>query len=422
MNSALDLLIEEAELLHEFEAFRSRGGYESARKSMDMAPGEIAAAVKAADLRGRGGAGFPAGVKWGFIPRDSEKPVYLCVNADEGEPGTFKDRYLMTRNPHLLIEGIIITARAVGIHKAFVYIRGEYELAARRFEAAVASAREAGFLGNRIFGRDFPLDIVIHRGAGAYICGEETALLESLEGKKGQPRLKPPFPASVGLFGSPTVINNVETLCNVPRILRDGAGAFRDAGKAGDGGTRLVSVSGAVVRPGLYEVPSGGGLKELIYARAGGLVDGQSLKAVIPGGLSAPMLHAGEIDVTMDFESLAKAGSMIGSAAVIVIGDKTSMLDVLLSMTRFYDHESCGKCTPCRIGTSWMHKIACRMSSGRGRPEAVDEISRVASAIRGRTLCPMGDGAAMPVAALAAKFRTELIGRIEAAGRGKTAC
>jgi NADH-quinone oxidoreductase subunit F len=416
MNTALDLLIDKARPLHEFKTFRELGGYETARKAMGMAPADIAAVVKASDLRGRGGAGFPAGVKWGFIPRDSRKPAYLCVNADEGEPGTFKDRHLLTHNPHLLVEGIIITCRAVGIHTAFVYIRGEYALAAARFEAAVADARTAGFLGEGIFGGDFGLEIVIHRGAGAYICGEETALLESLEGKRGMPRLKPPFPAVVGLFGCPTVINNVETLCNIPRVIKDGAQGFQEAGVAGDGGTRLVSVSGAVVRPGLYEVRSGGRLKELIFETAGGLTEGQALKAVIPGGLSAPMLHAGEIDIALDYKSLAAAGSMIGSAAVIVIGDKTSMLDVLVSMTKFYARESCGKCTPCRIGTAWMYKTALRMRSGLGRAEDVDGIVRVASGIRGRTLCPLGDGAAMPVAALAGKFREELLSRIEAAG------
>ncbi len=416
MNEALDLWIDETSRLHEIDVYVGRGGYVSARKAMEMESGDILAAVKASDLRGRGGAGFPAGVKWGFIPKGTEKPVYLCVNADEGEPGTFKDRLLMIRNPHLLIEGILITARAVGLRTAFIYIRGEYEMAARRMETAISEARRAGWVGGKT------VEIIVHRGAGAYICGEETALLESLEGKRGMPRLKPPFPASVGLFGCPTVINNVETLCNVPRILRDGPEAFRDAGKPGDGGTRLVSVSGAVARPGIYEIPSGARLRDLIYGTAGGLAGGQSLKAVIPGGLSAPMLHAGEIDIALDFESLARAGSMIGSAAVIVIGDRTSMLDVLRTMTGFYAHESCGKCTPCRIGTAWMHKIALRMDSGRGRIEDIDRILEVASAIRGRTLCPLGDGAAMPVAALVAKFRQELTDRIEEAGRRRTAC
>jgi len=408
-------LMDLTEHLFELDVYRSRGGYDAARKALGMPPVAVLAEVRDADLKGRGGAGFPAGVKWGFIPRDGEKPVYLCVNADEGEPGAFKDRWLMTHDPHLLLEGIIITAYAVGAHDGFIYVRGEYEAAALRLDRAIDEARAAGFLGEGIFGTKFGLEVMVHRGAGAYICGEETALLESLEGKRGEPRLKPPFPASVGLFRCPTIINNVETVSNVPRILRDGAEAFRELGRPGDGGTRLFSVSGAVVKPGLYEVPVGAPMKDLIFQHAGGLPPGRTLKAVIPGGLSAPVLRADEIDLPLDGDSLFRAGSMIGAGAVIVIDDGTSMLDILGIMTRFYAHESCGQCTPCRIGTSWMHKTFTRLASGNGNMEDIDEIARVASAIKGRSLCPLGDAAALPILALVTKFRTDLGSRVEEA-------
>jgi NADH-quinone oxidoreductase subunit F len=414
-------LMDAEENLFHLEVYRRRGGYESARKALDMAPADVMAEVRKAELRGRGGAGFPAGVKWGFIRRDGDKPVYLCVNADEGEPGTFKDRWLMTHEPHLLLEGILITAYAVGAGKAFVYIRGEYEGAARRLEEAAAEAREAGFFGERIFGKDFGLEVVIHRGAGAYICGEETALLESLEGKRGEPRLKPPFPASIGLFGAPTVVNNVETLCNIPRIIGQGGEAFAAAGRPADGGTRLFGVSGAVRRPGLYELPIGTPLRELVYTRAGGPAEGTSIKGVIPGGLSAPILSPDELDLPLECSAFAGAGTMIGSGAVIVIGSNTSMLEVLGVMTRFYDHESCGQCTPCRIGTSWMRKTVVRLAAGGGGPRDLDEIVRVAAAIKGRTFCPLGDAAALPVIALVGKFRAELEERAaEGAARKKT--
>jgi NADH-quinone oxidoreductase subunit F len=290
--ASLQPLMDAAENLYLLEAYRRRGGYESARKALNLAPSDVLAEVRKADLRGRGGAGFPAGVKWGFIRHDAGRPVYLCVNADEGEPGTFKDRWLMTHLPHLLIEGIIITAHAVGARAAFIYVRGEYEGAAHRLEAAAAEARKAGFLGERIFGKDLDLEVAVHRGAGAYICGEETALLESLEGKRGEPRLKPPFPAAVGLFGDPTVINNVETVCNIPRIIGGGGEAFAAAGRPGDGGTRLFGVSGAVRRPGLYELPVGTPIRELIYARAGGPPEGTSS----PGG--CPPRSSGRMNST----------------------------------------------------------------------------------------------------------------------------
>lgn len=393
--------------LYELNVYLARGGYQAVRKALQMKPEEIVEEVKKANLRGRGGAGFPAGLKWSFVPK-VDKPKYLCVNADEGEPGTFKDRFIMTHNPHLLIEGIIITAYAVGIHLAFIYIRGEYEKIAQRLEQAINEAKSLGFLGENILGSGFNLEVVVHRGAGAYICGEETALLESLEGKRGHPRLKPPFPASVGLFQMPTVINNVETIANVPLIIANGADWFISLGRPRDGGTRLFSVSGRVEKPGIYELPVGTPLRKIIYEYAGGVKDGRKLKAVIPGGMSAPILLPEEIDVPMDCESVATLGSMMGSAAIIVIDETVPIIEVLRNITKFYAHESCGQCTPCRIGTSWINKIVRRIVSGEGRKEDLKEIERLASQIKGRTLCPLGDAAAMPILAIIQKFKKEL--------------
>ena len=391
------------------EAYLRRGGYEAARKALtSMAPKDVVAEVCQAVIRGRGGAGFPAGMKWSFVPQGGAGPRYLCVNADEGEPGTFKDRLVLRRAPHALLEGMVITAFAVGIRTAFIYVRGEYALVSGRLEEAVAEARSAGYLGPRVLGTDFGLDVIVHHGAGAYICGEETALLESLEGRRGQPRVKPPFPASVGLFRSPTVINNVETLAAIPQILAHGAGWFLGRGVAKDGGTRLFGVSGAVRRPGIYELAVGTPLRQVIEVHAGGPPEGRSIKAVVPGGLSAPVLKADEIDVPMDFDSLARSGSMLGSAGIIVIPDGTPMLDVLHVTARFYAHESCGKCTPCRIGTSWILKTVRRLRRSGGSPADLDLILRLAEGIRGRTLCPFGDGAAMPIRAIVTKFRDEL--------------
>jgi NADH-quinone oxidoreductase subunit F len=395
--------------LFQIEVYLKQGGYRAVTKALnEMTPAAIMDEVKKASLRGRGGAGFPAGLKWSFVPKTSDKPKYLCVNADEGEPGTFKDRYILTHNPHLLIEGIIIASFSVGIHSAYVYIRGEYEAIAQRLEQAISQAAEKGYLGKDILRSGFDLDIFVHRGAGAYICGEETALLESLEGKRGHPRLKPPFPASVGLFQCPTVINNVETLANIPAIIEKGALWFLDKGLAKDGGTRIFGVSGPVVRPGIYELPVGTSLREIIEIHAGGLKSGKKIKAVIPGGMSAPILKADEIDIKMDFDSLAGIGSMLGSAAVIVIDEDTPILDVLKQVAKFYAHESCGQCTPCRIGTSWIYKIVKRMSAGRGEIGDVAELVRLASNIKGKTLCPMGDAASMPVLSIAQKFGHEL--------------
>ena len=393
------------------DEYLKQGGYQAVQKALQMKPDEILEEVKKANLRGRGGAGFPAGVKWGFVPK-VDKPKYLCVNADEGEPGTFKDRYIISHNPHLLLEGIIITSYCVGIHSAYIYIRGEYEAVALRLEGAIAEAHEKGFLGKNILKSGFDLDVVVHRGAGAYICGEETALLESLEGKRGNPRLKPPFPASVGLFNCPTVINNVETVSNIPLVILNGADWFVGKGLPKDGGTRIFGVSGMVEKPGIYELPLGTSLKDIIFKHAGGMKKGKKLKAVIPGGMSAPVLKADEVDIKMDFDSLVEAGSMLGSAAVIVIDTGTSMLDVLKTVTKFYAHESCGQCTPCRIGTSWINKIVKRMAEGKGSKKDIDNILRLASNILGKTLCPLGDAAAMPILSIAKKFRKELEARL----------
>jgi NADH-quinone oxidoreductase subunit F len=391
------------------EPYLARGGYAAARKAVTAMTAEaVVGEVRDAVLRGRGGAGFSAGMKWGFVPRGSASPKYLCVNADEGEPGTFKDRLVLWRAPHQLLEGLIIAAYGVGIAAAYVYVRGEYGRIAARLREAIGEARDAGFLGPRVFGTDFALDVTVHPGAGAYICGEETALLESLEGRRGQPRVKPPFPATVGLFRCPTVINNVETLASVPQIVARGADWFRGRGLPKDGGTRLFGVSGAVRRPGAYELPVGTPLRTIIETHAGGAPEGRAIKAVVPGGLSAPVLRPEELDVAMDCDSLAKAGSMLGSAGIVVISDLTPILDVLHVTARFYAHESCGKCTPCRIGTSWILKAVERLRREGGRPADLDLIVRLADGIRGKTLCPLGDGAALPIRALVVKFRGEL--------------
>ncbi|MFC2157488.1 NADH-quinone oxidoreductase subunit NuoF [Acidobacteriota bacterium] len=394
---------------HTFDVYREHDGYKAVEKVLkQLKPADVMDEVKAASLRGRGGAGFPAGVKWGFVPKFIDKPRYLCVNADEGEPGTIKDRYIMTHNPHLLLEGIILASFAVGIHSAFIYIRGEYENVALRLEKAIAEAGSKGYLGKDILGSGFDLTVQVHRGAGAYICGEETALLESLEGKRGNPRLKPPFPALKGLFDCPTVINNVETLANIPIIMDKGAEWFLKKGIEKDGGTRIFGVSGMVKKPGIYELPIGTKLKDVIFSYAGGMKEGKKLKAVIPGGMSAPVLTADELNIMMDFDSLVEAKSMLGSAGVIVIDEETSMLDVLKTVTKFYSHESCGQCTPCRLGTNWIKKIVFRMAEGKGKAGDIENIQRLANNILQKTLCPLGDAAAMPILAITTKFKKEL--------------
>ena len=397
------------------EQYRSRGGYDALTRifAENMAPAAIVDEVKKSGLRGRGGAGFPTGLKWSFINRSASGAKYIVCNSDEGEPGTFKDRDILRYNPHALIEGMIIAGYAVGAAAGYNYIRGEFWEPYERFEGALAEAREAGFLGKNILGSGFDYDIHSHLGAGAYICGEESALLESLEGKKGQPRYKPPFPAQFGLYGRPTIINNTETLASVPDILRNGADWFRDLGVVNSGGPKLFSVSGNVTRPGNFEVPMGTPFAELLEM-AGGVREGRTLKAVIPGGSSAPVLP-GELmmQLTMDYDAIAKAGSMLGSGAVIVLDDTNCMVKVLERMAYFYYEESCGQCTPCREGTGWMYRIIHRIETGKGSPEDLDLLDNVASKIQGRTICALGDAAAMPVTGMLKHFRHEFQYHIE---------
>ena len=389
------------------ENYQAVGGYEAAKKALAMTPGEVTAEVLASNLRGLGGAGFPTGRKWSFIPKDSGKPVYLVVNADESEPGTFKDRYIITKATHALLEGIIIASYAIGAHTAYIYIRGEYVQPAQILEEAIAEAHKAGILGKSVLGTKHHLEVYVHRGAGAYICGEETALLESLEGKRGYPRMKPPFPAIEGAFRSPTIVNNVETISYVPPIIKNGAQWFAAMGTERSGGMRLFGVSGQVKKPGVYELPIGTPLRTIIYDYAGGVLGDKKIKAVVPGGSSTPPLRPEEIDVPMEFDALMKIGSMAGSAAIIVMDEDTCLLDALMVTTRFYHHESCGQCTPCREGTGWLDKILQRMAGGGGRKEDVDNLISIAKGIFGHTICPLGDAAAMPVLGYLEKFREE---------------
>jgi NADH-quinone oxidoreductase subunit F len=391
-----------------WDSYVADGGYLAVKRALfSMTPAQIIDEVSRANLRGLGGAGFPAARKWSFIPKASPKPKYLVVNADEGEPGTFKDRYILERDPHALLEGMLIAAYVIGSHKAYVYIRGEYCRSAQRFGRAVEEAYARGWLGKNIQGSGFDLDVVIHRGAGAYICGEETALLTSLEGGKGFPKLRPPFPAISGLFQCPTIVNNVETLACVPFILREGAKRFADLGTPHQGGTRLFSVSGHVNRPGLYESPVGITLRELIDRHSEGVRDGRKLKAVIPGGISAKVLTAEEIDVRMDFDSLMAAGTMAGSGGVIVMDETTCMVEALQSAAKFFAHESCGQCSPCREGTGWIHRIMGRISQGRGRLQDLDDLLAIARDMEGKTICVFADAAAWPVQSYITKFRAE---------------
>ena len=400
------------------EDYVADDGYLAARKALtSMTPEEVIEEVSKPNLRGLGGAGFPAGRKWSFVPRETERPKYLVVNADEGEPGTFKDRYIMERDPHALIEGMIIAAYAIGSHKAYVYIRGEYFRSAKRLQRALDEAYSQRWLGKDIQGTGFDLDVVIHRGAGAYICGEETALLTSLEGGKGFPKLKPPFPAISGLFSCPTIVNNVETLACVPFILRHGADRFATIGTARQGGTRLFCVSGHVVRPGVYEEPVSITLRELIEDAAAGVRDGNKLKAVIPGGISAKILSADEIDVAMDFDSLMAAGSMAGSGGVIVMDETACMVEALESAARFFADESCGQCSPCREGTGWVHRIVRRIAEGRGSVQDLDDLLAIAGDMEGNTICVFADAAAWPVQSYITKFRDEFEDYIRS-GRG----
>ncbi len=392
----------------DLESYFAAGGYRPLKKALALKPADIVEEVKKSGMRGRGGAGFPTGLKWSFIPKDAPGPRYLVCNADEGEPGTFKDRELIIQNPHALIEGMAIAGYAIGAAHGYIYIRGEFTAETELLEKAIAAARSKGFIGKNILGSGFNFELFLHRGAGAYICGEETALLESLEGFKGQPRLKPPFPAVKGLFGSPTVINNVETLAAVPAIIEHGGEWYAAIGTPKSTGTKLFCVSGPVNKPGVYELPLGLTFKDLLEKSCGGMKKGKRLKAVIPGGSSTPVLTAEEAwAVKLDYESLAMAGSMLGSGAVIVIDESQCMVKLLQVLARFYHHESCGQCTPCREGCGWIEKILNRLEEGIGSDKDIDTLYSVAEGMMGRTICPLSDAMAMPVMSFVKKFRSE---------------
>ncbi len=393
---------------HKIDVYLQNGGYQALEKALkQMTPDSIIDEVKKSSLRGRGGAGFPTGLKWSFVPKDSPKPKYVICNADESEPGSCKDRPLMEMDPHQLVEGIIIAGRAIHAHHGFIYIRGEYRYVLDIVEAAIAEAYTRGYLGKNILDSGFDFDLLIHTGAGAYECGEESALMESLEGKRGYPRIKPPFPAIVGLYGCPTIINNVESLSSVPAIILEGGEAYANRGTPKNGGTRLLCISGHVNKPGIYEIPLGMNMKKFIYEVAGGIRGGKKLKAVIPGGSSCPFLKADEIDIPMDYDSLAKAGSMLGSGGMVVMDEDTCMVDMARRVMHFYAHESCGWCIPCREGTTWLRKMLERFHAGFGRPEDIDTIGELAQNMLGRTFCPLGDAAAMPTISIVTKFRNE---------------
>jgi NADH-quinone oxidoreductase subunit F len=387
---------------------RDGGGYGILEQVIGKkTPDECIEIVKASGLRGRGGAGFPTGLKWSFVPKQSPKPKYLVCNADESEPGTFKDRELMEKNPHLLVLGMILSAYAIGSHVGYIYLRGEFEYIQRILDQAIADAGAAGLLGKSVAGTDYAFELHTHLGAGAYICGEETALLSSLEGYRGQPRLKPPFPAVEGLYACPTVVNNTETLMNVPHILANGAAWFRQWGTEKSPGTKIFSVSGPVVRPGNYEIAMGMPLRTFIDELCGGMRDGRKAKAIIPGGSSVPPLPESLFDTGLDYEAMNAAGTFVGSGGIIVIDDQTCLVDALWNITRFYEHESCGKCTPCREGTYWMSEVLERLEHGGGRVKDVDLLNDVADNILGKSFCALGDAAAMPVQGFIKHFRAE---------------
>jgi NADH-quinone oxidoreductase subunit F len=400
--------------LYTREVYERRGGYDSLRKALAMEPGEVLEQLEASGLRGRGGAGFSMGKKVSFLPKGA-MDKYLVCNADESEPGTFKDRELMQKTPHMLIEGIVIASYAAGANRSFIYIRGEYALQADALDAALHEAQAAGYIGENILGSGHSLSLVVHRGAGAYICGEETGLLDSLEGKRGNPRLKPPFPANQGLYQGPTLINNVETLSTVPAIIRLSGAEYAKLGVETSTGTKLVSVSGHVQRPGNYEIELGIPSRELVYGLAGGPPRGRGVKCWFPGGSSSPVLTAADLDVPYDFDSLAKAGSMLGSGAIIVVDDTTPILDVAMKTAKFYRHESCGKCTPCREGTNWTVKMLERIDAGEATPMDLEIMASVQDHIIGNCLCVLGDAMAMPIGSMIEKFRDEFEAHMERA-------
>lgn len=389
------------------QSYLSSGGYEALRKALKMDPDEVIEIIKKSGLRGRGGAGFPTGIKWGFIPKDSKKPVYLCCNADESEPGSFKDREIMEQDPHQMLEGIAIACYAIGSHKAYIYIRGEMPYAAKIIVQAIEEAYRKAYIGKNINNSGYDIDIVLHRGAGAYICGEETALLESIEGKNGQPRPKPPFPAQVGLFGCPTIINNVETLSTVPHIINNGPEWFLDIGKPKNTGTKIYGLSGHVNNPGLYELPLGIPVGQLIEEYGGGVTNGRKIKAMSPGGSSSPVLDASQLDMPLDFDSLAAVGSMLGTAGVTVMDDQTCMVRVAQNLAHFYRDESCGQCVQCREGTWWLEMMLSKIEAGKGSMEYIDTLLDACHQMRGTTICALADGCAMPIDSIVRKFRAE---------------
>jgi NADH-quinone oxidoreductase subunit F len=404
--------------LRRIDDYERVGGYAQLRRALRLERQSVLDELLAANVRGRGGAGFPMGRKASFLPRPEQtaRPIYLAVNADESEPGTFKDREIMLRVPHLVLEGILIASYTIGAKAAFVYLRGEYLSEFEVMKAAVDEARVRGYVGANILVSGYSVSVVLHRGAGAYICGEETGLLNSLEGERGQPRSKPPFPAIAGLYGSPTLINNVETLATVPKILAMGGEEYAKLGVENSTGTRVFSLSGNVVRGGNYELELGTSLRELIYDLGGGTADGRQLKAIIPGGSSVPVLTADEVDTPLDFDAMAKAGTMLGSGAVIVIDDRCCMVQLGLRVAQFYMHESCGKCTPCREGTRWMVQILRRLEDGAAEQDELDLLLDVCDRILGHCLCPLGDAAAMPIASYVAKFRAEFQRHLDEGG------
>jgi NADH-quinone oxidoreductase subunit F len=391
------------------------GGYKNLSKAFKLQPKEIIEEIKKSGLRGRGGAGFPTGMKWSFATADPKFPKYLVCNADEGEPGTFKDRPILEKNPHLLIEGMVISGYALGAEYGYIYLRGEYPHAKDVLNKAIAQAYGKNYLGDNILGKNIRFHLVVYQGAGAYICGEETALIESLEGKKGQPRSKPPFPVNVGAWSMPTIVNNVETLSNIPYIVEVGGGAYSNIGSKDCPGPKLYCVSGCVEKPGVYELPMGTTLRDIIYTYAGGIKNGKKLKAVFPGGISTPVLPADKIDCPMDFVSMLKFGSMLGSGAVIVMDESVCMVKVTYRGLRFFEHESCGKCVPCREGTDWLRKILERVENGKGREGDIEILSEVVGIMYGRCFCPLGDSAAGLVMSMLKHFREEFEEHIKSA-------
>jgi len=392
---------------HTLDGYVRTGGYAALRSALGSSPEQLRQLVKDSGLRGRGGAGFPTGVKWGFVPQDTGKPIYLVINADEGEPGTFKDRELMERDPHQLLEGIVIASYALNCTRAFIFLRGEYLWPGIRIEQALAEAYREGYVGRDVLGSGVDVDITLHYAAGAYICGEETALLEALEGRRGQPRLRPPFPAVAGLYASPTVVNNVESIANVPHIVEHGAEWYRSMGTEKSPGPKLFCVSGEVVRPGNYEWPLGTSARQIVEESCGGMLEGRALKFWAPGGSSTPLLTADHYDVPMDFDSVAAEGSLLGTGAMMMFSERTSVVDAVLNWTKFYEHESCGKCTPCREGVFWMAQILERILEGHGRIEDLQTLDDACDNIFGRSFCALGDGATSPIKSSLKYFRNE---------------